>query len=242
MRQTQGDTVRILAVDTSGKEIGIGVFDGQKCLFEGYMTAERAYNRHIMPLINRALDETGLKLADVDVFAAALGPGSFTGIRVGMSVMKAFAHALNKKFSGASTLDIMAESAASRTKGKVWAILEAGRGELYAACYKNPESGVRSPESRTKYMLVSKDVFIKKLRPGDAVAGLGGENILVELAAKSSKISVVKLEHVEMGAFARLVEADKGRGNKAVYTMEPVYIRPSEAEARLKMKKKAKVK
>ncbi len=234
--------MRILAVDTSGKEIGIGVFKGQKCLFEEYITAERAYNRRIMPLINKAMDKVGLTLPDVDVFAAALGPGSFTGIRVGMSVMKAFAHALNKKFSGASTLDIIAEYAADREKGNMWAVLEAGRGEVFAAYYKNPGSVIRGPESKTKYLLMPKDGFLKKLKPGDAVAGLSGENILVELAAKSSKISVVKLEHVEMGAFARLVAADKGRGNKAVYTMEPVYIRLSEAEARLKMKKKAKVK
>jgi tRNA threonylcarbamoyladenosine biosynthesis protein TsaB len=230
-----GAKVRILAVDTSAKEIGIGVFSAEKCLFEEYVTANRAYNRHIMPLIDKAMNQAGLKLTDVDVFAAVLGPGSFTGIRVGMAVMKAFAHATGKKFSGASSLDIMAASAAGGKRGTIWAVLE-----VYAAKYS---SRVHGPWSRgkTKYILLARDAFYKKLKAGDTVTGLSGENILVELGAKSSKISVVKLEHVEMKTFAQLVAADKGGGNKAVYTMEPVYIRPSEAEARLK-KTKEKVK
>jgi tRNA threonylcarbamoyladenosine biosynthesis protein TsaB len=222
--------LRILAVDTSGKEIGIGIFEGTKCLCEHYMKADRAYNRHIMPMAAAAITKAGVKLEEIDIFAAALGPGSFTGIRVGMAVMKAFAHGLNKKFAGASTLDILAESAGGR--GRVWAVLEAGRGELFAGEYN--KSGIRNPESgiKRKYLLLARDKFFKKLKPGDTVAGIKGENIMVELKEKNSKMHIVDLERVDMKSFAALINRGKNTGRKGIYEIVPVYIRPSEAEAR----------
>jgi tRNA threonylcarbamoyladenosine biosynthesis protein TsaB len=221
--------LRILAVDTSGKEIGIGVFEGTKCLYEHYMKADRAYNRHILPMVAGAITKAGVKLEGIDIFAAALGPGSFTGIRVGMAVMKAFAHGLNKKFAGVSTLDIMAESAGSR--GRVWAVLEAGRGELFAGEYSNHKSQITNPKGG-KYLLLAREKFIKKLKPGDTVAGVKGENIMVELKEKNSKMRSVELEHVDMKSFAALIERGKNTGRKGIYEIAPVYIRPSEAEVR----------
>jgi len=232
----KGVKLRILAVDTSGKEIGIGVFDGKKCLYENYMKADRAYNRHIMPMVEEAISKAGVKLEDVDVFAAALGPGSFTGIRVGMAVMKAFAHGLDKKFTGASTLDIIAASAA--VTGRVWAVLDAGRGEVFAAEYKKTVVRDTGYAAKGKYLLFTREKFLEKLKAGDTVAGIKDENILVELMEKNSKIRVAELVHVDMKSFAAIIEREKGSGKKGIYEIAPVYIRPSEAEARRKIKEK----
>jgi tRNA threonylcarbamoyladenosine biosynthesis protein TsaB len=236
--------LRILAVDTSGKEVGIGVFDGKKCLYESYITADRAYNRHIMPMIAGAIAKAGVKLEEFDVFAAALGPGSFTGIRVGMAVMKAFAHGLNKKFAGASTLDIMAESAGGR--GRVWAVMEAGRNELFAGEYgksglpaeASAKAGVQSRRKKQKYLLLARKKFVKKLKTGDTVAGIKGENIMVELKEKNSKIHVIEMEHIDVKSFAAIIERERNTGTKGIYGIAPVYIRASEAEARRRIMKK----
>jgi tRNA threonylcarbamoyladenosine biosynthesis protein TsaB len=227
--------LRILAVDTSGKEIGIAVFEKGKCLYEHYMKADRAYNRHIMPVAAGAITEAGLKLEDIDVFAAALGPGSFTGIRVGMAVMKAFAHGLDKKFDGVSTLDIIAGSA--KSKGRKWAVLEAGREEVYAAEYV--KTGVRDTgRVKAKYLLLSREKFLKKFKPGDTVAGMKDENIIVELKGKDSKIHIVELDHVDMKEFAAIIGRNKNTGKKGIYEIAPVYIRPPEAEAARKRRNK----
>lgn len=215
--------MKILAVDTSGKEIGIGVFEGKKSLYEKYLKADRLYNRHIMPLVSEALIKSGVKLEEIDVFAAALGPGSFTGIRVGMAVMKSFAHALDKRFAGVSTLDMIAAEAP--VKGRKWAVLEAGREELFAAEYGRPGN-------RPKYLLLTRQDFFKKLKKGDTVAGIKAENIMVELTGKSSKIHIAGLERPGIKSLAALITG-KGRTDKSgIYKIAPVYIRPSEAEAR----------
>jgi tRNA threonylcarbamoyladenosine biosynthesis protein TsaB len=232
--------LNLLLVDTSGKELGIGVFSGDKCLYEHYMAAERAYNRHIIQLIIKATSAAGLKLEKIDLFAAVLGPGSFTGIRVGIAVMKSIAQALGKKFTGLAALDIIANGAGA--DGRVWAVLEAGRGEVYTAVYKSPGSGVQGPGKKTKYMLLSREEFIKKLKKGDTVAGLRGENIIVELKAKSSKINIAELEHIGMRSFAELIRGIKAPGRDSIYKIEPVYIRPSEAEARRRLKAKTEAK
>ena len=228
--------MKILAVDTSAKEVGIGVFENKKCLYERYMSADRAYNKHIMPMIAEALEKAGVKHEQIDVFASALGPGSFTGIRVGMAVMKAFAHAMDKVFTGASTLDILAYS--TEGKGRVWAVLDAGRGEVYAAEYG--KSGIRDPESgvKTKYLLLSRDKFFNKLKGKDTVAGIRDENIMVELRAKKGKIQVVEKEHVDMKSLAALIVETKQRNKRGIYEIAPVYIRASEAENRRKLKVK----
>lgn len=231
--------MKILAVDTSGKEMGMGVFSGEKCLYERYLTADRAYNRHIMPMVDEALKKTGLKPGDIDVFAAALGPGSFTGIRVGMAVMKALAHGSGGKFAGASTLDIIAASAGAR--GRIWAVLEAGRNEVYAAEYG--KTGVRGKGYgiKTKYILLPREKFFSRLKAGDTVAGLSGENIMVELKRKSSKINIAGAAHVEMKDLAGIVRRQKTVKNW-IYTVSPVYVRPSEAEVKRKQKAKMEAK
>jgi tRNA threonylcarbamoyladenosine biosynthesis protein TsaB len=228
--------LKILVVDTSGKEIGIGIFEGYKCLYEKYVTADRLYNRYIMPLVAEATLKAGLRLEEIDTFAAALGPGSFTGIRVGMAVMKAFAHGLNRRFYGVSTLDILAKAANGR--GRTWAVVEAGRGEVFAAEYK--KSGILSPESgiKRKYLLLSRESFFKRLKKRDMVAGIAGENIMVELKANNSKIDIAELEHVDLKSFAGLIGRKNDSGNRAIYEIAPVYIRLSEAEARRRNIKK----
>jgi tRNA threonylcarbamoyladenosine biosynthesis protein TsaB len=223
--------LKILAVDTSGREIGIGLFEGGKCLFEKYAVADRAYNRHIMQLVSEALKASGIKLEEIDVFAAVLGPGSFTGIRVGMSVMKAFAHSLNKKFFGASSLEILAEYAGAE---KAWAVLEAGRNELYAAKSVKGKTG--------KFRLISREGFESALKGNWTVAGLSHENIMIELARKNSKIKLAGQSHISMSAFSALAARNSGKAARGVYETAPVYIRPSEAEAVMKRKKMQGVK
>lgn len=228
--------MKILAVDTSGKEMGICVFSGKTCLEERYVAAERAYNRHILPLISAALGKAGIKLSDVDIFGATRGPGSFTGIRVGMAVMKAFAYALDKKFTGVSVLDIIASSAAGE-KQAVWAVLEAGRDEVYAGHY-GTGNGIPGAAAKKKYLLLNREKFIKMLKKGDVIAGITGEAVITEAVRKKSKINVVQFEHIDMKRFAEIIQRGNGTEKNGLYSVSPVYIRASEAEVRLKMKKR----
>ena len=123
-----------MVADTSAGEIAIGLFDERKPLAQKHLKAEQKYNRILADAIVSMLDETGIRFADIDVFAACAGPGSFTGIRVGMATMKGFAQALDKKFYSVSTLDLMAWAAVKHgAKGRIMPVMDARRGEIYSA-------------------------------------------------------------------------------------------------------------
>ena len=128
-----------LLVDTSNKEIGIGLFNNKKCLFEKYYNTDKTYNRQIMPMIKEAVCNVKMDINNIDLFGATLGPGSFTGIRVGNAVMRALSHGLHKKFYGVSVIDILLKSVNINMNKIV--LMDAGRNEFYFSYYdiKEPE-------------------------------------------------------------------------------------------------------
>jgi tRNA threonylcarbamoyl adenosine modification protein YeaZ len=229
--------MNLLTIDTSSKEIAIGIFSGNNCLFEDYVAADKNYNRVLMPIIQESMAKSGLNLGDIDIFASTLGPGSFTGIRVGMAALKGLAQPVRKKYSGAVVLDILANSSAAI--GRVWAILDAGRNELYAALYGTKG---KAKVLSGKYLLVTKERFLKKLKKGDTVVSLKRENLFDAPITLSSGINAESVLHIDMKVFAKIIlRKAKGIKKTDLYTAAPVYIRPSEAEATLKRRKKEKI-
>jgi len=228
--------MNLLVVDTSSKEIAVAVFNGSKCLYENYITVDKNYNKVLMPILQNALAKAGLDLNEIDIFASTLGPGSFTGIRVGMAALKGLAQPVNKKYSGAVVLDILANS--SESKGRVWAILDAGRGEFYAAVYKHKDN---IQVLTGNYMLLSNELFQKKLKKGDIIVFLKRETFIIEMLKTEHEVKYEGLEHIDMKIFAKII-LRRAKIIKAIdlFNAAPVYIRPSEAEATLKRNKKQK--
>ena len=94
--------MRILAMDTSSVNATVAVCDENKILGEYTISGDRAHSQIIMPMLDELLQKCKLDISDIDVFAVALGPGSFTGLRIGIAAMKTFAVTLNKKIIGVS--------------------------------------------------------------------------------------------------------------------------------------------
>ena len=170
-----------LLVDTSGPKASIGIFDGEKPLYESSIDSHKDYNRLLIPMIEEGLCKSGLSAGDIDIFGSTLGPGSFTGIRVGVAAMKGMAQAAGKKFAGVSTLDIIALSAGCA--GIITALIGAGRNEFYAANYK---AGLRTGP----YMLLKKDEAEVMAAENVQFAVLEGDPYLALLPEKSVKFVI----------------------------------------------------
>jgi tRNA threonylcarbamoyl adenosine modification protein YeaZ len=227
--------MKALCVDTSSKEIGIALFDGDGKLFEQYTPALRHYNSVLLPLIRDALEQTGVEIKDVDVFASTLGPGSFTGIRVGMAAMKGFSQALDRPFFGLSTLEILARNLVASRPG--WVMLDAGRGEVYAAYFINSGGLLKK---RGGFILESLEKFASRVKKGAYVVYLAAENTGERLYALNAGARLLKAEHISMIYFYDMMRAGGGFMDRArLYTAAPVYIRTSEAEVVLKRLKAA---
>ena len=100
--------MKILALETSAKAVSAAVSEDGKILASGYQDTGLTHSRTLMPIVEHILKNTGLTVADMDAIAVAAGPGSFTGIRIGVAAAKGLAFAAGLPAVGVSTLEAMA--------------------------------------------------------------------------------------------------------------------------------------
>jgi len=126
--------VRVLAVDTTTSRGSAAVAGPEGILAEARVTTADGHSRWLLPAVSVLLQGLGLDARDVDAFAVTVGPGSFTGLRVGLGSIQGLAMAAGRPCVGLSTLDVLAAAAAGSAVTIV-ALLDAFRGEVYAGVY-----------------------------------------------------------------------------------------------------------
>jgi len=158
--------MKVLGIDTSTKFLCLGLADNRR-FYEYRIELDRRHLSLLVPTINRTLQALGWKVQDLDYFAVGLGPGSFTGLRVGLAAIKAFSWAHKKPIVGLSTLDIIANN--SRNCDKPVAVaLDAKRNLIYCSIYRRNGDDLKrvSPD-----YLLQKEEFIKKIKDNTLIFG-----------------------------------------------------------------------
>ena len=102
--------MKILSIETAGNICAVALTEDDKLIKEEILNDGNTHSVKLMPLVDKLLSGTDTKISDIDLFACDIGPGSFTGIRIGVSTIKAFMDVTNKKALGISSLEILAES------------------------------------------------------------------------------------------------------------------------------------
>ncbi len=126
--------MRILSIDTSTSLASLALVSGEKILAETVFTADRCLSARLVPEVMGLLRGAGLKAGDLDLFACAQGPGSFTGVRAGVATIQGFALATGKPCVGYSSLALLAMNF-SLASLPVCSLLDARKSELYASVY-----------------------------------------------------------------------------------------------------------
>lgn len=129
------DKPLLLAIDTATRFAGLALYDGDIVRSEAYWRSQDHHSVELMPAVVRALDQQGVAVQDLSATAVAIGPGSFTGLRIGLSVAKGLALSQNIPILGVPTLDILAFPHQQQRR-PVLAVIQAGRGRLCAARYE----------------------------------------------------------------------------------------------------------
>jgi tRNA threonylcarbamoyladenosine biosynthesis protein TsaB len=176
----------ILAIDTSGRQGSVSLARADGKAFELIASAPvegGTFSAQLVPQIAKLLARHGLRKEQVDLFAAASGPGSFTGLRVGLAAIKALAEVLKKPIVAVSLLQAVAASALSErgawqadAKASVLALLDAGRGEVYAGEYK---FGDPLPECMSEKLLKPEEIAIVIEQRGQKLAVLAPDAAIV---------------------------------------------------------------
>jgi tRNA threonylcarbamoyladenosine biosynthesis protein TsaB len=129
----------LLAVDTSTAQVGLAVYDGSQVVGEYAWRSSQRHTVELAPAIFELLTRCGLTMEDVRALGVALGPGSFTSLRVGLSLVKGLALARQLPLIGIPTLDILA-AAQSLSRLPLLVAIQAGRGRLAVGWYKRSKN------------------------------------------------------------------------------------------------------
>jgi tRNA threonylcarbamoyladenosine biosynthesis protein TsaB len=237
----QGDFyMTILAIDTSNTTLGVALLDNNVVLGEYITNLKKNHSIRIMPAIETLMKDCDKTPADLSKIVVAKGPGSYTGVRIGVTVAKTLAWTLNIPLVGISSLEIVAAGAGRYFDGVVSPLFDARRGQVYTGLYRFENGQLETVEQDQLVMLVD---WVDKLKEStEKILFIGNDLPLHQ--------NTIEQQLGEKAAFASITEYNPRpaelallgteRQGEDIHSFVPNYIRLAEAEAKW-LEAKAKI-
>lgn len=231
--------MKILAVDCSAGPASSAIVEGSKVIAYSYINVNLTHSQTLLSMIKQMLESAMLKLDDIDAFAINSGPGSFTGIRIGISAIKGIAAPKEKPCFAVSTLESIAEN--FRTFDcTLCAVMDARCNQVYNANFKI-QNGEITRLTKERAVLVSE--VEKELEAIDGKIFIAGDGakLFEDFAEKTEKVLIAKEPLAFQNAVGTALVAQRlSKTSKGVSHLElkPLYLRLPQAERELKEKKK----
>ena len=224
--------MNLLAVDTSTTSCSVALFNGDRLLAEAVYSTGKTHSRHLLSIIHRILTGCGCDPMDIGGIAVTRGPGTFTGLRIGISTVKGLAEATQAPVVGVSSLAALAFPL-SLLNGPVVAMIDARRGEVYHAQYCG---GIGTPEPVTPVAVCAPETAAATL-PADAILVSSGavlyrevfESRCPHIRFADATQHVIRAASVGMLAMARFSQQDVD----SIDALIPEYIRQSDAQIQM---------
>ena len=232
--------MKILGIDTSSMAASVAVIEDNKLICEYTINTKKTHSQKLMPMIENMLGLSDLNVREIDAIAVCEGPGSFTGLRIGMATAKAIAHVNDIPVIGVNSLEALAANMNLCDK-KICSILDAQRNQVYTGRYQYEgtklveikEIGIQPIDELLEELAQSKEEWILV---GEAVYKYEDkireiENI--EIPAASNNVT-------KAGSLCSVakVKFDEGKDIFNCYTVNPLYIRKSQAEEQYEEKQR----
>lgn len=229
--------MKALAIDTSTSVAGIALVDEKGLLAEYAINDRKTHSQKLVPMLKELLDSMNMTPADVDIFAAVTGPGSFTGLRIGVTTIKALAYAAQKPTAGITSLDALASAVTADEDTIICPMLDARNNQIYTALYKS-KNGIAV--NLSGYMGVHVSELVRQIEEKDAGVIFTGDGAVIhrdflkiELGNRCLFMPDYLLQQMAAPA-ARTALSLALRGETlSCYELEPFYLRPSQAEREL---------
>ncbi|KAF0821543.1 tRNA (adenosine(37)-N6)-threonylcarbamoyltransferase complex dimerization subunit type 1 TsaB [Cytobacillus firmus] len=223
--------MKVLAIDTSNYPLGVALLDGDQVIGEYITNVKKNHSVRVMPAIDTLMKDCGVKPAELDKIVVAKGPGSYTGVRIGVTIAKTLAWTLNKPLVGVSSLEVYAASAGRYFNGVISPLFDARRGQIYTGLYQYREGQLVSLIK--DQLLLSKDWAAMLSEHQENVLFIGNDlplhkDIFTELL-KERAVFASPAEHNPRPAELALLGRDQEPED--VHSFVPNYIRIAEAEA-----------
>ena len=219
--------MKLLAIDTSTDYLTVAVTDGEKIIVRLNRKAPRSHSSLLMSAIDSSLRKARLKLKDIDGFCVGVGPGSFTGLRIGVTTVKGLAFTTDKPIVAVPTFDAIAQNA-KKIRGIVCVVLDARKNKVYGCFYRSDGAG--NVKKISRYLLLPAEELAKLFERHDTVYCIGDyAERIVPLYSKASSGAVKwhpradSIAKLGYGLFRKkkFVSAEK---------LEPMYIYSKECD------------
>ena len=227
----EGEQMKVLGIDTSTSCGSVGLIEDKEVISEYLLNIPVTHSERLLGAIEFVLREARCSIEEIEGCAIALGPGSFTGLRIGVSTVKGLAFATGKPVAGMPTLDVLASQIAP-TSYLICPILDARKKQVYTAFYRYGEGG--SIRRQSEYQAIPPEDLVRQIKEqtiflGDGVRTYGDFllNCLPSLAILPS--APFHVSHGSMVAKLGMELLRKGE-HLNLSAFSPLYVRPSEAE------------
>jgi tRNA threonylcarbamoyladenosine biosynthesis protein TsaB len=230
-QEDMGSEMKILGIDTSTSCGSVGLIDDAEIIFDYLLNIPLTHSERLLGAIDLVLRDARCPIGNLDGWAISLGPGSFTGLRIGVSTVKGLAFATGKPVAGVSTLDVLASQIAP-TSQIICPILDARKKEVYTAFYRYGEGN--SLKRLSTYMAIPPEDLVKKIEEPTIFLGNGVKTYREFLLSALPSLVIfppapLHLSHGSTVAKLGSKLLEKGESlDISVFT--PIYVRPSEAE------------
>lgn len=222
--------MKILALDTTAQVCTVAITEDTRLIAEMTVNTGNTHSETLLPLVEQILKMSELTLDDIDCFACSTGPGSFTGVRIGVATVKGIAYGKNKPCVSVSTLDALAYNLAG-CDGIICPVMNARRNQVYNALFEwNGEKTVRLCTDRA-LSIDELDEELVKLGKKVYLSGDGYD--ITERGFKNTVVEYVpeKMRH-QSGYSVACCALEKIKNGNILSDAElvPIYLRPSQAE------------
>lgn len=227
--------MKILAIESSSAVAGAALTDGDQLVYEAYSHHKRNHSQILMPLVESVLAAAELPLSQVDIFAVTIGPGSFTGLRIGISTVKGLAMAWDRPVAPIPTLELLAFQL-PYASGCVAPILDARRDQVYTGLFAWEGEALKQLQGAQALPI---EMWTDKLGiyPGTILFTGDGvpvfRNHIVGALGSKARFAPAHLR-LQRASAAAVLAADYSRQGKCVQSSDlmPFYLRMSQAEQR----------
>lgn len=235
--------MKYLTIDTTTKVTALSLAEDGQLVAEGFLHTNKTRSERLIPMLDQLMGAAAWQLKELGFIGVVRGPGSFTGIRIGIATAQGLAEVLNLPLLGVLSLDALAWAGFGRQEDIV-PILDARKNEWYTACYRW-KSGGESPECLVKPQAIRPREWLQELAGTDKQFLFAGdaapksEGLIKEMLGSRAKVlpSYVSLPRGAYSAQAvwqRWLESPEGE------MVEPYYIRLSEAEVNYKKREEVR--
>lgn len=220
--------MRILAIDTSNNTMSVAITDGNVVLGEFTSNVKKNHSVRLMPAIDRLCQECNIRPKDIEKIVVASGPGSYTGVRIGVTVAKTLAYALQIPVTAVSSLEVLAANI--KEKKYVVPIFDARRGQVYTGLYRQDTELEMIKEDR----IVMLEEWLEKIEELNEEVIFVGSDVSLHgdaIQSKLGKKAIFAGSTLQYPRASELALLGMDRENVEVHKLVPNYIRLAEAEA-----------